>query len=311
LIRSLGRSFFIALIIFSSGNIFASSLSSLNTNEPSAWTSSLNWNGDLNKERPEASLRSISAGYSYGLQLPGSTSLATSWIETDGYVLGLNWEFGQKKDWTSSLFLNISNQPTEKYSTSGLEFDLNHRIEWPGWKSESTEADGATEFSPGFNLGIKVGNTNLIQKSKILVRTTLVNELAEPQVKTGINLRYDYSTWGSFYSEYNGYHYSATIKTFIAFLNSSNNTSLSGMTTAMGQLNIFDWTNKLIFYLSDNWEWDLSEQISESLTTGITSFLYESSWVYKIGKSYDVEIGVGQVQPENTTEGIINLVCSY
>ena len=303
-------------------NSQASSLGFENTNSPTAWTSNLDLTADVNKNRPHRALKDINLQYGTGAEMPDSNATSGNWIVTNTLIGGLDWEFGPEKLWSSSLALTISNQPAELYSTQGLEFDLNRKFEFGKNKKSSGESVAAEteenkvdanddDFIPSLKIGIKAGNSTLSQKAKVRKNSVLLTELTAPQLKTGVNIKYEITSWMSISSEYNGYTYTPVINTFETYLNTTQGAKLTGMSTAMGQLNIYEWTNKIMFDLSDDWEWDLSGESSEALVGGGMTWLYESNWYYKVSKSFEIDFGVGQIQPTTNLEGIFNLVYNY
>ena len=300
---------------------FASSIETENMNQPTSWSSQLLLTQDLKPGTRHSSLKDFTLSYTYSLMAPDSTSLSPAWIETDAYGLGFDWEFGARKEWSSNFTINSSNQPAEKFTTGGIEYDLWRKLKFGSDEIKPTSSEGGSDvitaeketenFQPSLEFGFKLGFTILNQKAKVKIGKILVNDLVEPQSKSGVNLKYSFAEFASFYSEYNGYKYNPSISNFMTFLNNVNPVSATGMSTAIGQLNIYDWTNKITFYIGNNWEWYVGEQISEALNGGAVTYLYLTSLEYSLSKSFTIEVGGGQSFPLNQYEATFNLTYDY
>jgi hypothetical protein len=280
--------------------VFASSFEFDVFSSPTTSSSGLIYTHPIDRYPALTSLKDFNLNYTRSVSLPDPTSTTGSWYETNAITAGLDWKAGQKKLWTLSLDGNYSNQPTQNFTTNGIEFDFARKFEF------DPEAD---DFSQALSIGFKLGENILTQKAIQKNNAILRNDLSEPQLKTGINLRYNYIAWGAIYTSYNGYKYNPSISNLVAYLNKTHPVAEAGMSTALGQLNAFDWTTKLLFYIGDSWEIDSYEQIEDGLTTGTTSYLYETDFIYKITKEFEVLVGGGVIYP--TSDAQVNFALTY
>ena len=269
-------------------------------------TKSLSGSADLGNSKAE---KTDSSDYLWnGSYTSTSTEVTTAnnekVLDTSTEVsTGLN--FSNLNGVSCGLSIDYTKIPDEELTNFGGTLTLGYKYKFKNkLKSENQTPDieEADEFVPSLGFDLSTGSVNYDQKFTLQRRRP--NGSSRPfsgnetiaQKFNGISLKLNPWEWFTLGLSYKKYSYSKDVNQFLLFLDSHN--SINSLSAGISQVlaGFYDQESSISFdfYITENWEVDLSHTITRIISDGSQSrsSTLSVNYSYDISKNWKIGVGI-------------------